>query len=79
METDTYYNNDTDFYASDPERMYETLHWIMTRYPAETYGLVLWGHASGWVIEKDSISPLTGHEQAAESLWSGLWHRQYYR
>lgn len=57
METDTYYNNDTDFYASDPERMYETLHWIMTRYPAETYGLVLWGHASGWVIEKDSISP----------------------
>ena len=60
-ETDTYYENETDFYASDPERMYETLHWIMTRYPAETYGLVLWGHASGWIMEKDSLPATLGN------------------
>lgn len=56
MEKDCYYDNTEDFYACDPERMYETLHWIMTRYPADSYGLVLWGHASGWLIDKDSVA-----------------------
>lgn len=60
---DTYYENTEDFYASDPERMYETMHWIMTRYPAETYGLVLWGHASGWVIENDSVANTSAHNK----------------
>lgn len=45
-----------DFYASDPEKMYEVLSWIMSQYPAKSYGLVLWGHAGGWLIEKDTIA-----------------------
>lgn len=53
---DPYYNNTEDFYSSDPNRMYETINWIMTRYPADSYGLVLWGHADGWIIEKDSVA-----------------------
>lgn len=45
-----------DFYNSDPERMLETLQWIIDKYPANNYGLVLWGHAEGWVIMKDSVA-----------------------
>ncbi|MCH5312564.1 MAG: hypothetical protein J1E57_11545 [Prevotella sp.] len=44
-----------DFYASDPNEMREIIKWTATNYPAEDYGLVLWGHASGWIIE-DSVS-----------------------
>lgn len=59
MTKDSYYDNEEDFYACDPEMMYETLKWIMTRYPADSYGLVLWGHASGWLIDKDSVDTNT--------------------
>lgn len=45
-----------DFYACDPDKMYETISFIMDKYPAESYGLVLWGHAGGWLIESDTIA-----------------------
>ena len=32
-----------EFYASDPQKMSEILSRIITEYPAEEYGLVLWG------------------------------------
>ncbi len=66
---DTRFRPEEDFYASDPERMRETLQWMMDHYPAEDYGLVLWGHASGWLIEKDSI--------AASTASTGKLHRAY--
>lgn len=53
---DTIRKYDTDFYASDPDKMKEVLLWIMTNYPADDYGLVLWGHGNGWVIMNDSVS-----------------------
>ena len=46
---------DNDFYASDPDKMYDILEWIGKEYPAKNYGLVLWGHATGWVIHNDSV------------------------
>lgn len=46
---------DADFYNSDPEKMYEILEWVKQNYPAKSYGLVLWGHASGWEIESDTV------------------------
>lgn len=55
QETDTEITFDDDFYASDPERMREVLLRMMERYPAQSYGLVLWGHAGGWLIERDTI------------------------
>lgn len=52
---DTIMKYESDFYASDPDRMKETMEWMMINYPADDYGLVLWGHGNGWVV-MDSIS-----------------------
>jgi len=55
---DTIKMYDEDFYACDPERFYEILKWIENKYPAEenNFGLVLWGHGSGWLVRSDSIA-----------------------
>lgn len=52
---DTIRKYDTDFYSSDPSKMKEVLEWIVKGYPADDYGLVLWGHANGWIIMNDVI------------------------
>ena len=46
---------DSDFYSSDPEKFRDVVSWMTGNIQADGYGLVLWGHASGWVVEKDSI------------------------
>lgn len=48
---DTVRTYDNDFYSSDPEHMKEVLTWCMSHYPNKDYGLVLWGHATGWIVE----------------------------
>lgn len=53
---DTLYKYNDDFYASDPEKLSEVLKQITQLCPAKEYGLVLWGHASGWVVESDTIA-----------------------
>ncbi len=53
---DTLKKYGNDFLTSDPAKMKEVLTWIMTNYPADDYGLVLWGHANGWVIMNDSVA-----------------------
>lgn len=45
-----------DFYSSDPQRMHDVLLWVQQNYPASDYGLVLWGHASGWTVSTDTIA-----------------------
>ena len=45
-----------DFYSSDPDKMLEILTYIMQHYPAENYGIDLWGHASGWLVSNDSVA-----------------------
>lgn len=60
-----------EFYASDPQRMGEALNRMMTAYPAEEYGLILWGHASGWLMAKDTVDY---HAATAESK---TMHRAY--
>jgi len=47
----------TDPYASDPLVMENIIRYAFNHYPSKNsdYGLVLWGHASGWLIDKDSI------------------------
>lgn len=44
--------------SSDPREMSDIIAWTTANYPAEEYGLVLWGHASGWILE-DSIATTT--------------------
>lgn len=53
---DTIRKYEQDFYTSDPEKLKEVLGWVMTNYPANDYGLILWGHANGWVIMNDVAS-----------------------
>ena len=53
---DTLYKYTSDFYASDPDLFSEVLKQITVLCPAKEYGLVLWGHATGWVVERDTIA-----------------------
>ncbi len=54
---DTLYRYEQDFYAADPGMMADVLSRAITLCPAtEDYGLVLWGHATSWMIEKDSVA-----------------------
>ena len=53
---DTLYRYEQDFYSSDPDYMVDVLDRIYQMCPAtEDYGLVLWSHSSGWLIESDSV------------------------
>lgn len=52
---DNQYSVQSDFLSSDPQRLYETIQWIEDRYPADSYALVLWGHASGWFVSNDTV------------------------
>lgn len=47
---DTVYQFNNDFYSSDSEEMKQILGWCMKEYPNDSYGLVLWGHADGWLF-----------------------------
>ena len=51
---DTIRKYEQDFLTSDPDKMKEVVGWTMTHYPADDYGLVLWGHGNGWVIMNES-------------------------
>lgn len=53
---DTIKKYEQDFYTSDPEKMKEVILWVMTNYPADDYGLILWGHANGWIIMNDAAA-----------------------
>ncbi len=53
---DTIRKYDQDFLDSDPAKMKEVMSWVMQHYPANDYGLVIWGHANGWVVMNDSVA-----------------------
>ena len=50
------YSYDNNFYSSDPDNMRDVIERVVEACPAKEYGLVLWGHANGWIIQKDSIA-----------------------
>lgn len=56
LPADTIRKYEEEFYTSDPEKMKEVLQWVMTNYPADDYGLIIWGHGDGWVIMEDSVA-----------------------
>lgn len=45
-----------DFNSADPERMHEVVATVDQLFPADSYGLVLWGHASGSLVTSDTIA-----------------------
>ena len=58
------YQFDHDFYASDPAYFKQVLQWTINNAPADSYGLVLWGHACGWTIAQDAIEARTAGTRA---------------
>lgn len=46
---------DNDFYSCDPANFKEVLQTMVKKAPAQSYGLILWGHASGWIVSNDTI------------------------
>ena len=73
------YSYPNDFYSSDPDNMRDVIERAVEACPAKEYGLVLWGHADGWLINNDSIATTTSHRAYGvdngsnqESL-SGKW------
>lgn len=50
---------DSDFINTDPAKMKEILEWIIDKYPADSYGLVFWGHADGWLVSSDTVKTST--------------------
>lgn len=47
---------ETDFYMTDPEKMRQILAYIMSECKANSYALLLWGHSTGWMMERDTIA-----------------------
>lgn len=47
---------DKELKSSSAETLRMALQWTEENYPAESYGLVLWGHADGWTIENEAAS-----------------------
>lgn len=52
---DTLYKYTNDFYTSDADCFREVMERMMSLSPSDEYALILWGHASGWAVEKDTI------------------------
>lgn len=42
--------------TADPAILEDMLGYVRRKYPAQSYGLCLWGHASGWAISNDSVA-----------------------
>ena len=61
---------DTDPLSSSPKTMNTVLNYVSTYYPADEYGLVLWGHCTGWNIE-DSVSTSAAAPRKAFGVDSG--------
>ena len=51
---DTVYMAET--LTADPEVLETALRTAKEEYPSKSYGLLLWGHASGWLINNDSVA-----------------------
>ena len=43
-------NMEMETKTSDTETLYEAMKYVTDNFAAESYGLVLWGHADGWII-----------------------------
>lgn len=72
---DTLYKFNSDFYACDPEQFSAILQRITTLCPAHEYGLVLWGHASGWAVVNDTIKSnrAYGRDDSSASSKNSKW------
>ena len=62
--------------SADPAVLESMLSRARTKYPAKSYGLVLWSHSTGWLITNDSIpyawTRAYGLDQQERSVWMNI-------
>ncbi len=46
---------DDEFYMTSPSMMKTLLSSVMNEYKAKSYGIILWGHSTGWLVEPDTL------------------------
>ena len=68
---DTLYRFEEDFYASDGAKFQEVVSKAIALAPAQDYGLVLWGHANGWTIERDTTADTSSAQRRAYGIDTG--------
>ena len=61
-----------EFYSCDPARFHEILQDMVGLAEADSYGLVLWGHGTGWLVEADSLSVSQQPQRRAYGLDNNL-------
>lgn len=58
--------------SADPTTLQDIIQYTREHYPAKSYGLLLWGHASGWLVStKDSISRTRGSSILEPKAYGG--------
>ena len=55
---------DSTIISSDPAVFKSIVRRAFADYPANDYGLVLWGHASGWLFKRDTIASNAARQRA---------------
>lgn len=61
--------------TADPAILEKMLRYTREKYPAKSYGLVLWGHADGWLVENDSIAYTRAYgvdTGQSKSIWMNI-------
>ena len=56
---------DTSLNSASPELLSELIEWVVNVYPADSYGLVLWSHGTGWI-------PSSVHPVLESGSWGGI-------
>ena len=58
--------------SADPTTLQDVIQYTHEHFPAKSYGLLLWGHASGWLVStKDSISRTRGSSILEPKAYGG--------
>ena len=70
-DTVTVYQYNEGSLARDPDQMLEVINRAFALHPAKSYGLTLWGHASGWLINTDSVSHTMTARRGAYGIDNG--------
>lgn len=55
--------------TSDAETLRMAMKWAIDHYPAESYGLVLWGHADGWIPRGELVNTQAGARQGPKRAY----------
>lgn len=53
-----------DVNSASPEMLDEVLSYVYKHYPAESYGLVMWSHGSGWIANHQNYTSAPAHSDS---------------